>query len=109
MKLRNITDEHFSFEGVTIQPNEVVKVTDEQGQRLLALYWNSKLMPEDFQADYKVEEEVVEVVIPEDEESIGAESDEDEDEGEDNEVEEVIEVVIPEVKPAKKAGKPKAK
>ena len=46
MKLKNITNEIFSFEGITIQPQgESNDISSEQGQRLLALYYGRVLMP----------------------------------------------------------------
>lgn len=47
-KLKNITSETFTFEDVTIPPNEVSEeLSPETYQRLLAIYYGSTLMPVD--------------------------------------------------------------
>ena len=43
MRIKNITNEEFRFEGTVIAPQEIVEVNDVVGQRLLALYWHRQL------------------------------------------------------------------
>jgi hypothetical protein len=47
MKLKNVTKEVFSLEGVTIGAGEVQDVKDETAQRLLSLYYPETLIPID--------------------------------------------------------------
>jgi|SRR6185436_15036151 len=47
-KVKNIKDEEFSFEGLVLAPQEISKpLTLEVYQRIMALYYNSHLMPID--------------------------------------------------------------
>ena len=45
-KVKNISEERFSFEGVTLEPGEEsVELSPDSYQRLLALYYGRKLVP----------------------------------------------------------------
>jgi len=44
MKIKNNSDQPFSYEETQIAPNEIKEVKDDIGQRLLVLYWNKPLV-----------------------------------------------------------------
>jgi len=56
MKIRNITNQEFKFEGIIIPAGEVIEVDNLTGQRLLALYWHRQLELVEEKAEEKVEE-----------------------------------------------------
>lgn len=61
MKIKNIGQNDFEFEGIKISAGEIVEVDLYIGQKLLALYWHNPLEPVEEEEKIETEQHIEEI------------------------------------------------